>query len=106
MQKYDIETIFICSLNHYSNYCEIHNIETIYVDNVFQSADLAIINRAIDGDIVITDDFGLAAMALSKGAYALSFNGRIYDDKQIDDLLNIRHHKLRLLRSGGRNKRT
>lgn len=103
-KKYDIETIFVCSLSHYSNCCETHNIKTIYVDDVFQSADLAIINRADVGDIVITGDFGLAAMALSKGAHALSFDGRIYDDRQIDDLLNIRHHKLKLLRSGGRNK--
>lgn len=103
-KKYDIETVFVCSLSHFSNNYETHNVKTIYVDDVFQSADLAIINRADVGDIVITGDFGLAAMALSKGAHALSFDGRIYDDRQIDDLLNIRHHKLKLLRSGGRNK--
>jgi len=44
-QKYNIEAIFVCSLSHYSNYYEKHGLNPVYVDNVSQSADLAIINR-------------------------------------------------------------
>lgn len=103
-EKYNIEAIFVCSLSHYSNYYEKHGLNPVYVDNVSQSADLAIINRAREGDIVVTGDYGLAAIILSKGAFAVSFDGKLFDDNNIDELLAKRHETLKSLRGGGRVK--
>jgi len=103
-RKYNIEALFVCSLSHYTDYYELNKINPIYVDNVFQSADLAIINKAVEGDIIVTGDYGLAAMALSKGAYAISYDGKIFDKDSIDGLLNKRHQSMKTLRSGGRIK--
>lgn len=103
-KEYNSEVIFICSLSHYTNYYERNGINPIYVDNVSQSADLAIINKAVKGDIVVTGDYGLAAVVLSKGSYAISFDGKLFDNNIIDDLLGKRHENLKSLRSGGRIK--
>ncbi|SHI89250.1 YaiI/YqxD family protein [Lutispora thermophila] len=103
-RKYNIEVMFVCSLSHYTNFYELNNIKPVYVDDVFQSADMAIINKAVKGDIIVTGDYGLAAMVLSKGAYAISFDGRVFDNENIDGLLNKRHQNMKLLRSGSRVK--
>jgi len=103
-RKFNINVLFVSSISHYAKFYEINKIIPIYVDNVFQSADLAIINKAEEGDLVVTGDYGLAAMALSKGAYAISYDGRIFDNNTIDDLLDKRHQSMKLLRSGQRIK--
>jgi len=103
-QKFNINVLFVSSISHYTKFYEINKIIPIYVDNVFQSADLAIINKAQEGDLVVTGDYGLAAMVLSKGAYAISYDGRIFDNNTIDDLLDKRHQSMKLLRSGQRIK--
>lgn len=74
------------------------------VDNVSQAVDMAIINKAKKGDIVVTGDFGLASMALARKAYAISFNGMIFNEDNIDRLLFERHLSGVVRRSGGRVK--
>ena len=55
------------------------------------AADFAIATRCRSGDIVVTDDIGLAALAASKGARALSSRGRIFRPEDIPLLLEERH---------------
>lgn len=76
--------------------------EVITVDKQRDSVDLALVNRAVAGDIVVTQDFGLAAMVLAKGAKALNQNGMIYSDNNMDRLLFERHISQKVRRSGGR----
>jgi len=68
------------------------------------SADFALVNRVKAGDIVVTQDYGLAAMALGKGAKALNQNGLVYTDANIDRLLMERHIGQKVRRGGGRTK--
>ncbi len=68
------------------------------------STDLAVINRTSPGDIVVTQDWGLAALALGKGAYAISPSGRIFTDAAMDFLLEERFIKAQYRRAGGRTK--
>lgn len=68
------------------------------------SADLKLVNLLKKGDIVVTQDYGLAALCLSRGAQALDQNGRVYDDQNIDSLLGMRHVAARIRRGGGRTK--
>ena len=76
--------------------------EVITVDKARDSVDIALINRLSRDDIVVTQDYGVAAMALPKGAKAISQNGLIYSDGNIDKLLFERHLSQKVRRSGGR----
>ena len=55
-------------------------------------------------DIVVTQDFGLAAMVLGKGARAVNQNGLVYTNDNIDKLLMERHIGAKVRRGGGRTK--
>lgn len=55
-------------------------------------------------DIVVTQDYGVAAMALGKGAWALNQNGLIFSSSNMDKLLFERHLGQKVRRAGGRTK--
>lgn len=74
----------------------------ITVDKARDSADIKLINLVGKGDIVVTQDFGVAAMALGKGAHAINQNGMIYSSENMDRLLFERHIGQKVRRSGGR----
>jgi uncharacterized protein len=76
----------------------------IMVDKGMDNVDFALINRAAAGDIVVTQDYGLAAMALSKRTYVINQNGLIYTKDNIDKLLFERHLSKEIRRSGGKTK--
>lgn len=69
-----------------------------------QAADLAIANRAAAGDIVVTQDWGLAALVMAKGARAIVPDGRIFREDAIGFLLEERALKARYRRGGGRTR--
>jgi hypothetical protein len=77
---------------------------TVTVLRGADSADFALVNRVQAGDIVITQDYGLAAMALARWAYALNQNGMAYTDENIDALLLARHTAREVRMAGGRTK--
>lgn len=95
----NIKVIMICDLNHslHSDYSEV-----VYVDSGFQSVDMHLINICEKQDIVVTQDFGVAAMALGKKAFAIGPKGCIYDEENIDRLLFERHLSQKVRRGGGR----
>lgn len=66
------------------------------------SADFAIVERLQPGDVVVTQDIGLASMALGRGAAAIGVRGRVYTKATIDMDLFIRHEEKRVRRAGGR----
>lgn len=74
----------------------------ITVDQARDSVDIKLINLLAAGDIVVTQDFGVAAMALGKGACALNQNGMVYTEDNMDRLLFERHLGAKIRRSGGR----
>lgn len=76
--------------------------EIITVDKDRDSVDFALMKILTKADIVITQDYGLAAMALGKGAKALNQNGLIYTNDNIDKLLFERFLGQKVRRSGGR----
>ncbi|MGI6269501.1 MAG: YaiI/YqxD family protein [Candidatus Howiella sp.] len=77
---------------------------TITVSKGVDSVDFALVNLLQAGDVAVTQDYGLAAMCLAKGARALDQNGRIYDDRNIAALLEARHIAKKIRRAGGRLK--
>ncbi|RCX20962.1 hypothetical protein DFR58_101165 [Anaerobacterium chartisolvens] len=76
--------------------------EVIVVDKQRDSADIALINMANMHDIIVTQDYGLAAMVLGKGARAINQNGMIYSSGNMDRLLFERHLSQKVRRGGGR----
>lgn len=98
-QEMQIELWTVASFNH-----NINSRNHITVGNSSQEADLQIANRTQKGDIVVTQDWGLAAIILAKGANALSPTGRIYREESIDFMLEEREIKAKHRRGGGRTK--
>lgn len=78
--------------------------KTITVSRGADSADLVLVNLLKPGDAVVTQDYGLAALCLARGATALDQNGRIYTNDNIDSLLGMRHVAAKVRRGGGRMK--
>ena len=78
--------------------------EVITVDKANDSVDIALVNRMQKGDIVITQDYGLAALVLPKSNKIINQNGMIYSNNNIDRLLFERHLSQKVRRSGGRTQ--
>ncbi|MBS4007348.1 MAG: YaiI/YqxD family protein [Clostridium sp.] len=76
----------------------------ITVDKHADSVDYALMGLLTREDIVVTQDFGLAAMVIGKGAKAVSQNGLIFTDANMDKLLLERHIGQKIRRGGGRAK--
>ncbi len=68
------------------------------------AADFAIVERLNPGDVVVTQDIGLAAMVLGRGAHAMSPRGRVFLPATIDMELEFRHAEQKHRRSGGRTR--
>lgn len=79
-------------------------VEIVQVDPSDQAVDLYIANHMRPGDIVITQDFGVAVLTLGKGALAMSFRGQQYTADNIDFLLASRHARSKARRGGFRMK--
>lgn len=98
-QKYNVPVWTVASFNH-----RIESEHHIMVDSGSQQADIKIINMTKKGDIVVTQDWGLASMVLAKPAKCLNPNGREYRPETIEFLMEEREIKAKLRRSGGRTK--
>ena len=96
-RKHGIPVTLLCDTNHQltSDYSTIRMIGA-----GADAVDLALINLCRRGDIVITQDYGVAALALGKGAKAIHQSGRQYTDENIDGLLMERHLAKKARRSG------
>jgi uncharacterized protein YaiI (UPF0178 family) len=79
-------------------------VDIVQVDRSNQSVDLYIVNHIARGDIVITQDFGLACIAIGKGAVVLSPRGEQYTDDNIDYLMERRHELAKRRRTGGKSR--
>ena len=96
-RKHGIPVILLCDTNHVltSDY------STVKVIGAGADAvDFALINLCQRGEIVITQDYGVAALALGKGAWAIHQSGKWFTDDNIDGLLMDRHLAKKARRSG------
>ncbi|MCQ4086137.1 YaiI/YqxD family protein [Saccharibacillus sp. JS10] len=101
-KQFDVLVILVSSYDHALR--EEEGIQVVKVDRGKESADLYIVNHLRAGDVVVTQDYGLAALVLAKRAYALSERGVIYDADNIEFLLDRRHTSAKIRRGGGRTK--
>ena len=98
-RAYDIPVWTVANFNH-----DVASDHPIVVGDDFQEADMKIMNLTEAGDVVITGDWGLAAMVLGKGAKCLSPMGREFHPEKIGFMLEEREVKAKFRREGGRTK--
>ena len=103
-RKHGLPVILVADTNtSFARYSGRAGVETVTVSTGPDSADFAIVERLSAGDIVVTQDIGLAAMVLGRGAAALSPRGRVFYLSTIDAELAVRHAQAKLRRAGGRH---
>lgn len=100
-RKFNLDVILLCDTSH-EMYRE--GAETVTVSKGPDAVDFVLVNRMKKGDIVVTQDYGLAAMVLAKQGYPIDQNGRLYSEENIDQLLHGRHIAKKIRQSGGRMK--
>lgn len=100
-KKFSKACILFCDTAH-----ELHRdgAQTLVFDKGADSVDFALVNRVDAGDIVVTQDYGLASMCLAKNAYVLHQDGWQYTEYNIQALLLQRHEAKKLRMAGGRTK--
>jgi len=98
-RQHNMECLILCDTAHEFSK---EGATTITVSKGADSVDFALVNLLQKGDIVVTQDYGLAAMCLARGAVTLNQNGMIYTSDNIDGLLHQRHTAQKIRRGGGR----
>ena len=98
--KYNIPVTLLCDTNHVltSDYSEV-----VVVGAGADAVDYKLISICHRGDIVVTQDYGVAAMALGKGAFAIHQSGKWYTNENIDQMLMERHLNKKARRASSRN---
>lgn len=98
--KYQIPVTLLCDTNHVltSGYSEV-----VVVGAGADAVDYKLISLCHRGDIVVSQDYGVAAMALGKGAYAIHQSGKWYTDENIDQMLMERHLNKKARRASQKN---
>lgn len=99
-KDHNVSVTLLCDTNHVlsSNYSEI-----IVVGAGVDAVDYKLISICHKGDIVVSQDYGVAAMALGKGAYAIHQSGKWYTNDNIDQMLMERHLNKKARRSSHKN---
>ena len=87
-ERYKIPVVLLCDTNHVlqSSYSEI-----MVIGAGADAVDFALVNQCGKGDIVVTQDYGVAAMILGKGAHGIHQSGKWYTNENIDQMLMERH---------------
>ena len=96
-RAHGVPVLILCDTAHR---IERDGAETLVFDKGADSVDFALVNHVRPGDVVVTQDYGLAAMCLSRRARVLNQNGLEYTADNIDGLLEQRHHNNKLLCAG------
>lgn len=102
-REFDVVPVFVSSYAHVPNMKEERS-NYVIVDKEKEAVDLYIANHVRANDIVITNDYALAFLALMKKAIVLSPRGKNMTESNIRFLLDVRHDQRKLRRSGGRTK--
>ena len=99
-KQHNISVTLLCDTNHdiTSDYSEV-----IVVGAGADAVDFKLINLCHRGDIVVSQDYGVATMALAKGAYAIHQSGKWYTNDIIDQMLLERHLNKEALRFSHKN---
>lgn len=99
-KKRNIPVMLLCDTNHVlrSDYSEVK-----VIGAGADAVDFALVNQCQKGDVVVTQDYGVAAMILGKGAYGIHQSGKWYTNENIDQMLMERHLNKKARRANGKH---
>ena len=99
-KEHNLPVTLLCDTNHVlsSDYSEV-----IVVGAGADAVDYKLISICHKGDIIVSQDYGVAAMVLGKGAYAIHQSGKWYTNENIDQMLMERHLNKKARRASGKN---
>jgi uncharacterized protein YaiI (UPF0178 family) len=100
----DLSVVLVKSFSHFSNDEEQPGVESVYVDEGAEAADYRIMKLAAKGDVIVTQDYGLASLGLAKGCIVLHHKGFAYTNENIDQLLQTRYVSAMARKAGKRTK--
>ncbi len=101
---FNVPVILVMSIAHHSFDAYPQHVKTIYVEKGADRADFKIVQLAKKGDIVITQDYGLASLLLPKGCRIIHHKGYEYTNYNIERLLDNRHFSALQRKAGLRTK--
>src|SRR5699024_11969969 len=101
---YHVSVVLVKSFSHFSHASLPSPVSVQYVDKGTEMPDLKIMSIVKRGDIIITQDYGLASMLLVKGCYVMHHKGFQYTEHNIDHLLSSLHASAQARRAGYRTK--
>ena len=98
-KEYGLELIVYCDIHHFISldYGDVQ-----IVASGFQSVDMKVSNECKENDIVVSQDYGVAAICLGKKAHVISPRGTIYTNENISGMLEQRHISQKIRKAGGR----
>ena len=96
-KRFVVPVIILCDTAHQ---IEREGAQTLVFDKGADSVDFALVNRVKPGDVVVTQDYGLASMCLAKCARVLNQNGLEYTADNMEALMLRRYENKKLLRAG------
>jgi len=102
--KHQHAVTLVKSYSHYSIQDLPSYVNVVYVDKGADMADFEILKLANKGDLIITQDYGLASLALGKKCHVMHHKGFMYTKHNIDRLLSSRHANQVARRAGHRTK--
>lgn len=100
----EIPVVLVKSFSHFSHEENPTGVETVYVDQGTDAADFQILQLANKGDVIVTQDYGLAALGLAKKCIVIHHHGFSFHEGNINHLLQSRHLSAKVRRGGGRTK--
>lgn len=103
-QETGIFVTIIRSFSHFSTQIDPEHVRTVYVDDGPESVDYKIVQLASSEDIVITQDYGLASLLLNKVKFVMHHKGFLFNDDNIQQLLDQRYINAQIRKQGGRHK--
>lgn len=103
-KKFQLPVLIVTSIDHYTNKEEPEFVHFIYVDKGAEQADYEIVKLVEPNDILVTQDYGLASLALPKGARVFHHSGEEYKKETIDILLNQRYMSAQMRKAGKKTK--
>nr|WP_084028949.1 DUF188 domain-containing protein [Bacillus sp. J33] len=96
--SFSLDAIFVASYAHMKN--DLNGADWKFVDSSKEAADLFIMNNVKSGDLVVTQDIGLASTLLLKGVYVLSPKGILFEENEIRTALDMRYLSAKARRKG------
>ena len=98
-KEYSLDLIVYCDIHHFIS---LDYGDVKIVDSGFQSVDMKVSNECKENDIIVSQDYGVAAICLGKKAHVINPRGTIYTNENISGMLEQRHISQKIRKAGGR----